>query len=92
MKRSSARGGSKPEKLNELSGLGKFGVALFDIGWKLAAVVISFLLLGNWLDKKFGTDPLFILISLVMIVAAFTLILRDTLKQIPRSQGGLKDE
>jgi hypothetical protein len=92
MKRDGARGVSKPDKLNELSGLGKFGTALFDIGWKLAAVVIGFLLLGKWLDEKFNTYPLFILLSLGLIVVCFALILRSTLKHIPRSLGGLKDD
>lgn len=72
--------------------MGKFGGSLFDIGWRLAICVIGFLLLGRWLDNKFGTEPLFILIGLVLIVASFVLILRSALRQIPKSQGGLKND
>lgn len=80
------------EKTNEVAALGKFGGALFDIGWQLAITVIGFLLLGKWLDNKFQSEPLFILIGLGLIIVSFVLILRRTLKQLPKSQGGMKNE
>lgn len=80
------------KKLDEVAGLGKFGGLLFDIGWQLAIVVFGFLLLGRWLDNKLGTDPLFVLIGLILIIISFVLILRRILKTLPRSQGGLKND
>lgn len=82
----------KAKKTNELEALGVVGGALLDIGWKLLAVVLIFLLGGQWLDKKFNSDPLFALVGLALIVVSFVLIVRKTLINIPKSQGGFRDE
>jgi len=72
--------------------MGKFGGTLLDIGWRLAITVVGFLLLGKWLDNKFNTKPLFVIIGFLLIIASFALIVRQMLQKIPKSQGGLKDE
>ena len=80
------------EKTNEVQAVGRFSSALFDLGWRLAAVVFLFLVGGSWLDKKFGTEPLFTLLGLALIVISAVLIVRRALQQIPREFGGLKDD
>lgn len=80
------------KKTDELQAVGLVGSSLLDIGWRLLAVVLLFLLGGRWLDEKYGTDPLFVLVGLVLIVASFVLIVRAVLKNIPKSQGGMKNE
>lgn len=48
------RGQSGPDKgLAPLAAYGIYGAA----GLQLAASVVGFLLLGNWLDGKFGLSP-----------------------------------
>ena len=79
-------------KTDELAAVGQVGLALFDIGWRLLAVVLAGLLGGRYLDNKFGTDPLFALLGLVLIVVFFVLIVRQTLQNIPKSHGGLKND
>jgi hypothetical protein len=77
---------------NEVSSVGHFGSALFDIGWRLAVTVIIFLWGGNALDEKLSTKPLFTVIGFLLIIVSFVLIVRQVLQQIPRSLGGLKDD
>ncbi len=78
------------DQKNELDGLGYFGVSLLDIGWRLLFVVLFFLLGGRELDKYFGTDPWFGVIGFLLIIASFVLIVRRTLRRIPKEYGGLK--
>jgi F0F1-type ATP synthase assembly protein I len=79
-------------EMNEVEGAGRFGGALIDIGWRLAATVIVFLWGGNWLDNRLGTKPLFTVIGFVLIIISFVLIVRQVLQKIPKSMGGLKND
>ena len=40
------------------------------IGWYIAAAIVAPTLFGVWLDGKAGTEPLFLLIGLLLGVAA----------------------
>lgn len=80
------------KEMNEVEGAGRFGGALFDIGWRLAITVIIFLWGGNALDNRLETRPLFTAIGFLLIIVSFVLILRQVLQKIPRAYGGLKDE
>jgi len=77
---------------NEVASLGRFASALFDLGWRLAIVVVGFLWFGNWLDRRYGTRPVFALIGFGLIVVSFIVIVRQVLSNIPHSQGGLKKD
>lgn len=79
----------KPE-VDEVSGLGHFGGALFDIGWRLAITVVIFLWGGNAIDVKLQTKPLFTVIGFLLVIASFVLIVRRVLQSVPREFGGLK--
>lgn len=93
MKKAADREGPTTSKgLNEVSGLGNFGTALFDIGWRLAISVIIFLWGGNALDAKLGTRPLFSALGFLLIILSFILIVRQILQNLPRQYGGLKDD
>lgn len=76
---------------DEVSSTATFGGALLDIGWRLAGTVIVFLWGGSWLDKKFDTKPLFVVIGFGLVIASFVLIVRGVLRTIPKDQGGLGD-
>ncbi len=82
----------KSAKPDALSAAGSYGYALFDIGWRLAVSVVVFLAGGSWLDKRFGTDPLFSVLGFLLIIFSFVVIVRRILQNIPRSQGGLKND
>ena len=41
-------------------------VPFLTMGFQLAAAVVFFLLLGHWIDKKFGTEPFGKLIGVVI--------------------------
>jgi len=82
--------GTKTEP-NAVSAAGRFGGALFDIGWRLGITVIVFLWGGNALDEKFDTKPWFTVAGFLLIIVSFVLIVLQILRKIPRSQGGLED-
>jgi F0F1-type ATP synthase assembly protein I len=44
----------------------RLGIAAAGSGLQFAASVIVFVYLGQWLDRKLGTDPLFLLVGLVL--------------------------
>ncbi len=48
-------------------------ISLFGIGFYVAAAIIFGVLGGSWLDKKFDTGPLWVIIGLVggLIVAVY---------------------
>lgn len=76
--------------MDEVSSVGRMGGALLDIGWRLAASVILFIAGGSWLDKRFGTQPVFTVIGFLLVIGSFVLIVRQILQKIPRDLGGLK--
>lgn len=78
------------EPIDAVNSVSKLGYALFDIGWRLAVVVIGGLWLGAWADRHFGTKPVFILIAFVLIIASFVLIVRRVLQSLPKEYGGLQ--
>jgi uncharacterized membrane protein YfcA len=82
----------KETQTDEVHSLGVFGSALFDLGWRLAITVVLFLWFGNWLDNRLSTKPFFSLLGFFLVVVAFVLLLKQILKKVPRSQGGLKDD
>jgi F0F1-type ATP synthase assembly protein I len=51
--------------------LGAFGLAL-QLGWVVALATLIPLGLGVWLDRQFGTAPLFILIGALVGIGAST--------------------
>ncbi len=68
--------------------LGYFGSALFDIGWQLAVTVLGFLFLGNYLDKRLDTRPVFTLIAFALVIVSFALIVRRVVQKLPTEFGG----
>jgi ATP synthase protein I len=48
------------------------GIKLIGVGFYICACIIGSTLAGMWLDSKFGTKPIFILIGLILgLVFAF---------------------
>ncbi len=47
-----------------------------DLSWQLAIALLGFSLLGNWLDGKNETKPLFTLVGIAIGSAASILIVR----------------
>ena len=42
------------------------------IGWYIAAAIVAPTLLGVWIDRKVGTEPLFLLVGLLLgVIVAF---------------------
>ena len=41
-------------------------VPFLTMGFQLAAAVVIFLLLGHWIDKKFGTEPFGKLVGVII--------------------------
>ncbi len=78
--------------VNEVASIGQFGSSLFDIGWRLAIVVVVFLWGGNALDKKLGTTPWLTATGFLLVIISFVLIVRQILQNIPRKFGGLKND
>ena len=68
--------------------LGYFGSTLLDIGWRLAAMVIGLLLLGDWLDERYKAKPVFILVALLLIIVGFVAIVRRAVNSLPAEYGG----
>lgn len=77
---------------NAVSAAGVFGGALFDIGWRLAIVVIGGLWLGSKIDQMYGTKPWGVFSAFVIIIISFVLIIRQILQRIPKEFGGLKHD
>jgi ATP synthase protein I len=50
-----------------------FSAARFTgLGWYIATAIVAPMLLGVWVDGKVGTNPLFLLVGLLLgLVAAF---------------------
>ena len=47
------------------------------MGWSIAVAVILGVLIGNWLDGKAGTHPLFLILGILLgLAASFTVIIR----------------
>lgn len=90
MKRASEKSVPNSERVNEVAAAGRFGGALFDIGWRLGAAVIIFLWGGNALDERFSTKPWFTAVGFLLVIASFVLIVRQVLQGIPKRFGGLK--
>lgn len=47
-----------------------------QLGLAIAVSLVVFLLVGVWLDKKFGTMPLFTIISVILSMVAVVLQVR----------------
>lgn len=77
---------------NAVSAAGIFGSALFDIGWRLAVVVIGGLWLGSRIDQRFDSKPWGMLGAFLLIIASFILIVRQILQRVPKEFGGLKHD
>ncbi len=59
------------------------GARFVGLGFSLAGTVIAALWAGNWLDERWGTSPLFLLIFLVGGLFGFTRRLLWMLQQRP---------
>lgn len=42
------------------------GLTFLGIGWFLGGIILGGILGGAWLDKKYGTEPLFSILGLVL--------------------------
>ncbi|MGZ8376770.1 MAG: AtpZ/AtpI family protein [Gemmatirosa sp.] len=45
---------------------GSSGLALAGLGFQFAVSLVVFYYLGQWLDRRFGTAPVFLLVSMVL--------------------------
>lgn len=62
------------------------GLALSH-GITMAITLYLAVLGGNWLDRRFGTAPLFLAVLVIMIVAAnFHLLVKDVLADAERKE------
>ncbi len=68
-----------PEKLAS-------GARFVGMGFSLAGTVLAALWLGNWLDQRWGTSPVFLLLLLVGGLFGFTRRLLWMLRPSPRTR------
>jgi F0F1-type ATP synthase assembly protein I len=54
------------DKTKNVPGLSRNIVPFLTMGFQLAAAVVLFLLLGHWIDKKFGIAPIGKLVGFVI--------------------------
>ena len=74
-----------------IEGYKKIGPYL-GLGTQLAATVILMVLIGYWLDKKFGTSPLWIvLFSILGMFLAIYNFIKSVLK-LSKKEKGCKDK
>jgi hypothetical protein len=66
------------------------GARFIGIGFSLGATVAAALWLGDWLDDRWGTSPLFVLLFLTGGLVGFTQRLLWMLRP-PRKRGGPED-
>ncbi len=65
----------------------------FNLGWTMVFSLLIPLLAGIWLDRKLGTEPLFILIGTVLgILAATVGVARMTMRTFSQIAGADTDE
>lgn len=81
---------AKPTTGEKPNAIGTFGITLIDIGWRLAAIVIGSIWLGQYLDNRFNAKPIFSLLSVVLIAFGFYIIVSRSVKQLPKEFGGKK--
>ena len=55
--------GTSGEEGPRQTGGGANGSELAGVGLQFGVAIVAFTLLGVWLDKKFGTSPLFVLVG-----------------------------
>lgn len=53
----------------------------FEMGFIIALPLIVFGMVGKWLDQKYGTDNLFVLVGIALALAASTYWLYKKLQQ-----------
>ena len=57
------------------------------MGWSIAVAVILGVLIGNWLDGKAGTHPLFLILGiLVGLAGSFAVIIRLLIDFVRQSE------
>jgi F0F1-type ATP synthase assembly protein I len=76
----------KPQQIDKNNGNGKLGVNLLELGIEfgllIAVPLILLLALGFYLDKTFGTVPLFILIGLFLSICISSYMLYKKINPI----------
>lgn len=80
----------------DLSGLRQVG-PLLNLGGVLAGCIVIAALLGHWVDEKFHTAPIFLLIGSLFGIASgfyhfFKVVLRNTKKQDDKKPEDNADE
>ena len=64
-----------------------------EMSWRVALPFMGFVLLGNWLDERFETDPALTIVGLALGVASVWLIVRRLVqKHFPQESNSKKGE
>jgi hypothetical protein len=64
----------------------KLAFIFFDIGWRIAIPLVLFVIIGNSIDKRFHTTPLFILSGICLSLATTTWGIYTTIKKLNKDQ------
>lgn len=53
----------------------------FELGFVIALPLVGFGLLGKWLDEKYNTEPLFVLVGILVAIISTTIWLTRRIKE-----------